>query len=140
MKKPLCLLIFLFLNFGLKAQELLPFVENFTKSDYNGDNQVWSSCQGNDNAMYFANNHNLLRYNGVKWEKYSLPNKTIIRSVFADGDRIYSGSYNEFGYWKRMEGKMTYFSISKGKKLFVGASINEEVWKIFKFTCRISFF
>jgi len=138
-KYALHLLLFMLLSFGVKAQELLPFVENFTKSDYNGDNQVWSSCQGADNAMYFANNHNFLRYNGVKWEKYSLPNKTIIRSVFADGDRIYSGSYNEFGYWKRMEGKMTYFSISKGKKLFVGASINEEVWKIFKYNNQIFF-
>ena len=77
------------------------FVENFTKSNYNGDNQVWSIAQGSDNAFYFANNHYLLRYNGVRWEKYSLPNKTIIRSVFTDDDKIYSGSYNEFGYWKR---------------------------------------
>lgn len=138
-KKALHLLLFLFLSFTIKAQDLLPFVENFTKSDYNGDNQVWSSCQGSDNAMYFANNHNLLRYNGVKWEKYSLPNKTIIRSVFADGDKIYSGSYNEFGYWKRINGRMKYFTISKGKKFFIGASINEEIWKIFKFKNKIYF-
>lgn len=74
--------------------------------------------QGQDKAMYFANNHYLLRYNGVVWEKYLLPNKTIIRSIFSDGDRIYSGSYKEFGYWKRSGGKMFYFSISKGKNIF----------------------
>ena len=101
------------------AQELLPFVENFTKSNYYGDNQVWSMAQGNDNAFYFANNHYFLRYNGVKWEKYTLPNKTILRSVFADGDKIYTGSYNEFGYWKRVSGKMMYTSLSKNKKLFL---------------------
>ena len=61
----------LFFCVSANAQELLPFVENFTKSSYNGDNQVWSVTQGNDNAIYFANNHFLLRYNGVHWEKYS---------------------------------------------------------------------
>lgn len=121
------------------SQELLPFVENFTKSDYNGDNQVWNVAQGNDNAMYFANNQYFLRYNGVKWEKYMLPNKTIIRSIFIDGDRIYSGSYKEFGYWKRVEGMMVYFSLSKGKNIFYGSSDNEEIWKIFKLNGKIYF-
>ena len=139
MKKCSFYFLLLLLNFTVQAQELLPFVANFTKSNYNGDNQVWSVAQGHDNAFYFANNHYLLRYNGVKWEKYSLPNKTIIRSVFVDGDRLYSGSYNEFGYWKRVAGKMTYTSLSINKKLFTGESINEEIWKIFKHDNKIYF-
>lgn len=114
------------------AQELLPFTENFTKSEYQGDNQVWNVVQGNDNAMYFANNHYFLRYNGVKWEKYALPNKTIIRSVFVDEDKVYCGSYKEFGYWKRKNGKMEYTSLSKGKNLFLGNADNEEIWKVFR--------
>ncbi len=132
---------FLFISTSLISfsQELLPFVENFTKSQYIGDNQVWNSCQGQDNAMYFANNHYLLRYNGVKWEKYTLPNKTIIRSVFSDKDKIYSGSYNEIGYWKRINGKMIYFSLSINKSLFKNDSSNEEIWKIFKFQDKIYF-
>ena len=118
MKKVLFLFLLLFGLF-CQSQELLPFVENYDKSSYKGDNQVWSVVQGQDKAMYFANNHYLLRYNGVVWEKYLLPNKTIIRSIFSDGDRIYSGSYKEFGYWKRSGGKMFYFSISKGKNIFL---------------------
>ncbi len=133
--------IFFFLWFGhsVFSQELLPFVENFTKSEYNGDNQTWNIAQGNDNAMYFANNHYFLRYNGVKWEKYTLPNKTVIRSIFIDGDKIYSGSYKEFGYWKRINGKMRYFSLSENKNLFTGKSENEEVWKVFKLQGKIYF-
>lgn len=137
MRKAFVLLLLAFLP--LRGQELLPFVENFTKAEYNGDNQVWNVAQGNDNAMYFANNHYLLRYNGVVWEKYSLPNKTIIRSIFVDGDRIYSGSYKEFGYWKRIGGKMRYFSLSDGKRLFEGVSDNEEIWKVFKHEREIYF-
>lgn len=123
----------------VQSQELLPYVENFTKSNYFGDNQVWSVAQGKDNAFYFANNHYFLRYNGVKWERYALPNKTILRSVFVNDDKVYTGSYNEFGYWKRISGKMIYTSLSKNKKLFTGASINEEIWKIFKHHNKLYF-
>lgn len=139
MKKVLVGFLVIISFFSVQSQEQLPFVENFTKSNYSGDNQVWSVVQGNDNAMYFANNHFFIRYNGVRWEKYSLPNKTILRSVFADGDRIYSGSYNEFGYWKRINGEMMYSSLTKDKNLFSGASINEEIWKIFKHEDAIYF-
>lgn len=120
------------------AQDLLPFVENYSKSDYQGDNQIWSLAQGKDNAMYFANNYYLLRYDGVKWEKNTLPNKTIIRSIMVDGNRIYSGSYKEFGYWYRENGKMNYVSISKGNKVFKETN-NDEIWKIFKFNNQIYF-
>lgn len=139
MKFKIALFFFLIFSHNLCAQELLPFVENFTKSNYNGDNQVWSVTQGSDNAMYFANNHYFLRYNGVKWDKYILPNRTIIRSVFSDGNRIYSGSYTEFGFWERKNGEMVYESLSKGKNLFNGYSNNEEIWKIVKFQDKIYF-
>jgi len=132
-------ILFFLLSFQIHSQELIPFVENFTKSEYNGDNQNWNIVQGRDNAMYFANNHYFLRYNGVKWEKYTLPNKTIIRSVFIDGDRVYCGSYKEFGYWKRTNGKMHYFSVSNTKNLFTGNSDNEEIWKVFKHKGKIYF-
>lgn len=132
------IILFYLISFQLYAQELLPFVENYNKSDYQGDNQIWNVAQGNDNAMYFANNYYLLRYDGVKWEKNSLPNKTIIRSIMVDGDRIYSGSYKEFGYWYRKNGKMIYVSISDTSKFF-DESDNEEVWKIFKFNGKIYF-
>lgn len=125
-------LAFLFICFPVCGQELLPFVENFGKPEFGGDNQVWNVAQGQDRALYFANNRFLLRYDGVDWEQYTLPNKTIIRSVFADGNRIYSGSYREFGYWTRHKGKMVYKSLSDGRNLFSGNSNNEEIWKIIK--------
>nr|WP_315255950.1 histidine kinase [uncultured Flavobacterium sp.] len=136
--KLLYIFIFGFITLQLTAQELLPFVENYSKSNYQGDNQIWSAAQGKDNAMYFANNNYLLRYDGVKWEKYKLPNKTIIRSIMVDGGKIYSGSYKEFGYWYRKEAKMHYVSISKERKVF-DENNNEEIWKIFKFNDKIYF-
>ena len=132
------LFFFFFIASQLQAQELLPFVENYNKSDYQGDNQIWNVAQGKDNAMYFANNHYLLRYDGVMWEKYTLPNKTIIRSIMIEGDKIYSGSYKEFGYWYRKEGKMHYVSITNNLRLF-DEKDNEEIWKIFRFNGSIYF-
>jgi hypothetical protein len=132
MKKALFLYFFFFQVVLGTAQELLPFVENYTKSDYKGDNQNWGIIQGADGAMYFANNRFFVRYNGVVWERYSLPNGTIIRSLFADESKIYTGSYTEFGYWERKKGIMVYTSLSKNKNLFLGNSNNEEIWKIFK--------
>ncbi|HLN94840.1 MAG TPA: hypothetical protein VK183_04330 [Flavobacterium sp.] len=121
------------------SQQTLPFTENFTKSDYQGDNQNWNIVQGADQALYFANNRFLLRYNGVRWEKYTLPNKTIIRSLYAEGDRIYCGSYKEFGYWKRVAGKMHYTSLAASADFFSGKSENEEIWKIFRFGDQLYF-
>lgn len=138
--KATTLKIFLFFLLSIQtyAQELLPFVENYNKANYQGDNQTWNVVQGSDDAMYFANNHYLLRYDGVKWEKNMLPNKTIIRSIYVVDDKIYSGSYQEFGYWIRKNGKMNYVSISKGKSVF-DDSENEEIWKIFEFNKTIYF-
>lgn len=139
MKVRIIRILFLcFISCYLHSQELLPFVENYSKSNYQGDNQIWNVAQGNDDAMYFANNHYLLRYDGVKWGKYMLPNKTVIRSVMVDGDKIYSGSYKEFGYWSRKDGNMNYVSISRGNKVF-DENENEEIWKIFKFKDKIYF-
>lgn len=138
MKTSFRFLFLVLLAFGARAQELLPFVENFTKSQYNGDNQVWNIAQGNDNAMYFANNHYFLRYNGVSWERYALPNNTVIRSILIDGDKVYSGSYNDFGYWRRIDGKMRYTSLAAQKKYFA-ESDNEEIWKIFGFGNKLYF-
>lgn len=124
---------------SLFGQEILPLVENYSKQDYNGDNQVWDVVQGNDNAMYFANTSFLVRYDGVKWEKYTLPNKTIIRSVFAFKNKIYTGSYNEFGYWERINGKMIYKSLSNQNNFFEKNTKSEEIWKIFELNGIIYF-
>jgi hypothetical protein len=47
----------------MSSSELLKICylfENYNKSNYEGDNQIWSLAQGNDDAMYFANNYYLM--------------------------------------------------------------------------------
>lgn len=132
-------IIAFFFQCFLFGQVTLPFVENFSKQDYSGDNQVWSVSQGEDNALYFANNSFFVRYDGVKWEKYALPNKTIIRAVLAHKNKVFTGSYNEFGFWERINGVMQYTSLSEPNDFFNKNSTSEEIWKIFEVDHKIYF-
>ena len=98
------------------AQELPP-IQNFTPLDYDGENQNWSIAQRDNGQVYVANNNNLLEYNGEQWRKYLSPNGSVIRSLYASGENVYSGCYMEFGYWKTNGyGELEYTSLSSSIK------------------------
>ena len=110
--KKVTFIIFYFFSFFCNAQELPP-VETFSAERYGADNQNWSIDQSDENYIYVANNKGLLEYNGENWRLWQSPSTTIIRSVKVDGDRIYTGSYKEFGYWKKNNfGLLEYTSLS----------------------------
>lgn len=112
----------------LSAQEIPP-IEVYTPRDYRGENQNWAISQSKDKTIYIANNKGLLEFNGARWELYPSPNETIIRSVKVIEDRIYTGCYMEFGYWKRnFQGKLVYSSLSQ---LISNTMIeDEQFWNI----------
>ncbi|TBN16807.1 LuxR family transcriptional regulator [Hyunsoonleella pacifica] len=112
----------------LAAQERPP-ISVFTHKDYNAASQNWSISQAENRHIFVANNKGLLEYNGSKWRLYESPNETILRTVLALDDLIYTGSYHDFGYWKRDNfGKLNYTSLSKelNTKFFE----DEEFWNI----------
>ena len=90
----------LFMGLCLAAQELPP-ITSFYPQTYGGDDQNWSITQDDSGVIYVANNKGLLVYNGARWELYNTPNQSIMRSVHASGDRIYSGQFQDFGFWKK---------------------------------------
>ncbi|WP_407557450.1 triple tyrosine motif-containing protein [Winogradskyella sp. 4-2091] len=113
------------MSFG---QELPP-VETFSTSDYNGENQNWMITQNTNKYIYVANNLGLLEYNGSDWTPYRSPNHTILRAVKAIDNRIYSGCYEEFGYWERHEyGHLVYQSLipKLGDKILS----DDQIWDI----------
>ena len=96
-----------------QAQELFPF-QNFTPEMYHGETQNWDISQSDTKLIYLANNKGLLEFNGSRWTLYPSPNRTIMRSVFAKGKRIYTGCYQEFGYWVKDEFlNLKYTSLSR---------------------------
>lgn len=112
----------------LNAQEHPP-VMAFSPEVYGAENQNWSVTQSEDQRMYFANNSGLLEFNGSKWNRYSVPNNSIVRSVKADGMKIYSGSYMDFGLWQHNQfGVLEYKSLVE--KLNLSILEEEQFWNI----------
>jgi DNA-binding CsgD family transcriptional regulator/ligand-binding sensor domain-containing protein/predicted Holliday junction resolvase-like endonuclease len=106
-----------------------PPIEIYTPADYGGETQNWSISQSKEKYIYVANNKGLLEFNGAEWQLYPSPSETIMRSVKVIDDKIYTGSYREFGYWKKnILGVLTYTSLSQKLKIpFLG---DEEFWNI----------
>ena len=121
----------LFLCIHLFAQELPPIVK-YSPSTYVAGNQNWMIAQDDNHYMFFANNEGLLEYNGSNWTLYPSPNETIIRSVKVIDDKIYTGCYMEFGYWKRQKnGQLKYYSLSNNIKDKI--LDDEHFWGIIQF-------
>lgn len=106
-----------------------PTVTNYTSRQFEASNQNWACGQDRDGIMYFGNNDGLLVFDGSRWMCYPVPGHYIVRSVFVDGNRIYTGSYQQFGYFSRDDyGEMRYTSISDSMD---AADFNDdEIWKI----------
>lgn len=126
----------LLLVIGLTSNNLIaqysPLFSNYSLSKYNAGNQNWDISIANNGKIYVANNNGLLEYDGINWNLSELPNKTTIRSVLAHENKIYTGSYEEFGFWeKNTKGELNYTSISNKFKL--EESLNEEFWQILSF-------
>ena len=125
------LLFFSILQLTRISAQGLPPVENFSPVDYQAENQNWAVSQSADRLIYTANNQGLLEYNGADWTLYPSPNETIMRSVKAVGDRIYTGCYMEFGYWQKDQyGILRYTSLSD--ELNIALKPDEEFWNILK--------
>ncbi|KRD09906.1 LuxR family transcriptional regulator [Flavobacterium sp. Root901] len=119
------------------AQELPPIVK-YSSFVYGAGNQSWMISQDDENYLYFANNDGLLEYNGTNWQLYPGPNETIIRSVKVIGNKIFTGSYMNFGYWVRNEnGKLKYTSLSD--KIKSKILDDEQFWNILKYDQWILF-
>ena len=79
--------------------------------------------------MYVANNLGLLEFNGASWQLYQTPNNTIMRSVRAYEDKIFTGFYMDFGFWKKNKhGALEYSSVVKDKGIKMLE--DEQIWKI----------
>ncbi|MBI6116030.1 helix-turn-helix and ligand-binding sensor domain-containing protein [Salegentibacter maritimus] len=123
---------------SLIGQQLTPPIHNYLATNYNAASQNWDIDVDEEGVIYAANNQGLLSYDGQSWELFPLPNGSIIRSVFVHEDRIFTGSYKEFGYWKRdSTGKMYYTSLIPNLGDYKMQS--EEFWEILEFKGDIYF-
>jgi len=124
---------------GLCLSQSSFLVTHFNKQDYNAGNQNWSIDSDPDGFIYAANNDGLLIFDGTDWSLFRNPDQTIVRSVHASSDgRIYTGSYEECGYWQKdRNGELFYHSL---KPLMKNLNLhNDEIWRIISFKDKIYF-
>ena len=134
----LTVLFFLMVLFNVEAQLLLPPIQNYQIFEYQAASKNWDLSVDPEGELYVANNKGLLHYNGEHWSLYKLPNKTTLRSVAWIEGKIYTGSYEEFGYWeKNPYGKLEYTSLTH--LIQDHEFTSEEFWQILPYGDAIVF-
>ena len=133
--KYLIVSIVLVFNFPCASAQLnymgYPFIENFKRSEYQAGLQSWMISQAANELIYFANNEGLMEFDGHNWKLYPVPNRTIIRSVFAaQNGKIYVGCNNNFGYFETDTNEQMHFH-SMLDLLPPEEQDIEEIWKIY---------
>lgn len=114
LNKAIVLLLFLLLTSNIWAN-WSNFIINYNKNLYGKGSQIWKIASYDENWMYFANQNGMLQYDGNEWMRYTLNNRSDVRSVHASTQqkRIYAGGINEFGYFEPgMGGQLMYTCLS----------------------------
>ncbi|MGB7843270.1 MAG: histidine kinase, partial [Salinimicrobium sp.] len=120
------------------AQITSPPIQNYSSIEYDAASQNWDIAIDENGIIYAANNQGLLSYDGQRWELFQLKSGSVIRSVLPHRGRIYTGSYQEFGYWSYNEkGEMHYTSLMPLLKDYTLKS--EEFWELISFKNAIYF-
>ncbi len=144
----LLLLLQFILQVQLTLAKDIPFVPpvfNYNTSNYNAGNQNWAIAQDMNEIMYFANNQGLLCFDGINWSLHTLPNNQGVKSIFIDSnedntnsERIYVGSFEEFGYFERdATNRLFYHSLKHLVKDYTFK--NDEIWTILKYQETVYF-
>jgi hypothetical protein len=124
------LVLLLICGYSVKSQNVV-HITNYSKLEYKGGNQNWDISLDQKGNIFIANNNGLLTFDGAKWQLLKLPMNTIIRSVAYDNNRIYTGSFEEFGFWEVDSSKVWKYN-SLIPLLGETKLHNDEFWKIVK--------
>ena len=94
------------------AASFMPLIHNYNVADYHGALQNWDLAQGAGGEIFVGNGKGVLCFDGYRWTLTPLPSGGVVRSLLLDGDRLYVGGYQEFGYMIRDQfGKLQYHSL-----------------------------
>ncbi len=90
----------------------LPYIQNFSPKEMNGNPQSWYVTQDERDLIYVGNNHGLLIFDGAHWQLHQTPNHTAVRSVLLFDGKIYIGAQGELGYFEPSpSGELEYTSL-----------------------------
>ena len=126
--------------YGQTKQIGYPSVTNYSRYEYHAGTQNWAVGQDENGIMYFANNVGFLEFDGVNWQLFQLPNRTVVRSfAFAPDGKLYVGGQNEVGYLEAdVTGNRRFTSVAG----LIPADMQnfEDIWKIYVNTDTVTLF
>ncbi|HAC14650.1 MAG TPA: hypothetical protein DCE78_01715 [Bacteroidetes bacterium] len=104
-------------------------INNYTPRELQSGNQNWDITSDGHHRIFVANNYGLLVLENANTRLYESPSQTILRSVAWINGRVYTGSFEEFGYWEPDENSnLVYTSLVP---LLEDPSMrNDEIWRI----------
>lgn len=108
----------------------LPEISNYDKQTYRGGAQTRQVAQDKTGALYFANEEGVLKFDGVRWKLYPLPNKSLVRCLrFGPDENLYVGGQDEIGYFApSLSGTLQFHSLKD--KLPAADRSFTDVWEI----------
>lgn len=113
-------------------------ISNYNLSNAEAGNQNWDISSDSKQRIFVANNYGLLVIENTDQHLYQLPEQTIFRSVEYINDTIYTGAFEEFGYWEEdSESNLTYKSLVQF--LDDPEMNNDEIWKIAEHQGKVYF-
>ncbi|MEM7107618.1 MAG: triple tyrosine motif-containing protein [Bacteroidota bacterium] len=122
------------ISHSLPAQEInlgLPFIHQYSTSEYRAGIQNWSIGQDKRGLIYVANNFGVLEYDGSQWIRYQVVNGTKVRDLaLAENGFIYVANQGDFGYlYPNAMGAYEYVSLADS--LDAEYRNFDETWKVF---------
>ena len=134
---------FLFATFLLAFQSFAqkqigrPLINNYSYQDYEGAPVNWWVVEDDNGIMYFANNIQVLQYDGVNWTGIDMEGGCRSLAIDSDGV-IYTGGIGDFGYLNPgVTGELEFVSLVD--KLPEEHRSFEDVWFIHYFNDRLYF-
>jgi serine phosphatase RsbU (regulator of sigma subunit)/sugar lactone lactonase YvrE len=129
----LCIL-FLFITSVAAGQNFnkergLPFIKNYSASEYNAHEQNFDIVQDKNGLMYFANFSGILEFDGTEWRKITTASGMRVLSLDVNEEgTVFAGGLFDFGYVEHTE-----FGESKFVSLLDSTDVN--IGMIFKVIC-----
>jgi DNA-binding CsgD family transcriptional regulator len=113
-------------------------VSNYSASEAGAGNQNWDITTEGNEAVYIANNNGLLIFENSTFTLHELSGSTVFRSVAFIDSTIYTGSFEDFGYWEETEsGRLEYHSLTN---MLENPDLNnDEIWQIVEHQNKIYF-
>lgn len=121
--------IWLFLLLANWAHAERYHVVNYDTRIYAAGTQNWCIDLNARGEVFIANNAGILFMDGSQIRLLKMPFETIVRSVLCYDDRVYVGSFEEFGYWipQNIENWRYFSLVSTHTRNYLN---NDEFWKI----------